>query len=265
VAVASVEVGRDDIPMLTLTTAADQARCCPGREVRSERAHSWVRTRPRDLPVAGRRTALTGTKRRWRCQNQACPCATFNRGAAVDPVAAPADGQVARRLGAAFADGGRTVVQAAQDFEVSWPVANAAFAAHAEAVLPAATPPTEHLGIDEIRRGKARFRLITGPDGGEAWEVVADRWHVGFADLTGGAGLPGTGRGPQRRRGVGVDRPAEPHLARRRPRRGDRHVHRVRATRGRVCGVSSRIGGRQCRMRSSWSVFETSPRLDVRP
>ncbi|WP_405412811.1 transposase family protein [Streptomyces decoyicus] len=32
--------------------------------MRSGRPHSWVRTRPRDLPVAGRRTGLTWTKRR---------------------------------------------------------------------------------------------------------------------------------------------------------------------------------------------------------
>ncbi len=94
-------------------------------------------------------------------------------------------------LGVAVADGGRTVVQAARDFQVSWPVANAAFIAHAEAALPAATPPVEHLGIDETRRGKARFHLVPDEAGGERWEVVADRWHVGFCDLTGGAGLLG--------------------------------------------------------------------------
>jgi hypothetical protein len=28
-------------------------------------------------------------------------------------------------------------------------------------------------------------------DGGEVWEVAADRWRIGFCDLTGGAGLLG--------------------------------------------------------------------------
>ena len=28
-------------------------------------------------------------------------------------------------------------------------------------------------------------------EGGDTWEVVADRWHVGFTDLGGGAGLLG--------------------------------------------------------------------------
>lgn len=80
------------------------------------------------------------------------------------------------------------VVQAACDFEVSWPVANTAFTAAAEAALPMDTPPVTHLGIDGTRRGKARFRLVEAPDGGEICEVVADRWHVGLVDLVGGAG-----------------------------------------------------------------------------
>jgi len=62
---------------------------------------------------------------------------------------------------------------------------------HHKAALPALTPPVERLGIDETRRGKAKFRLVTGADGGEVWEVTADRWHVGFVDLSGGAGLLG--------------------------------------------------------------------------
>ena len=43
---------------------------------------------------------------------------------------------------------------------MSWPIANAAFTAAAQAALPAATPPVKHLGIDETRRGKAKFRVV---------------------------------------------------------------------------------------------------------
>lgn len=83
------------------------------------------------------------------------------------------------------------MLQSARDHEVSWPIVQAAFTAHAAAALPEVTPPVQNLGIDETRRGKAKFRLVTGPDGGEVWDVVADRWHIGFCDLTGGAGLLG--------------------------------------------------------------------------
>jgi hypothetical protein len=59
--------------------------------------------------------------------------------------------------------------------------------------LPTDTPPVARLRIDEIRRGKARLPLLPG-EGGDTWEVVAGRWHVGLTDLGGGAGLLGHGR-----------------------------------------------------------------------
>ncbi|MFL6110985.1 MAG: ISL3 family transposase [Catenulispora sp.] len=191
VEVASVRPGDDDIPILALVTAADQARCCPDCGVRSGRAHSWVTTRPRDLPVAGRRTELWWTKRRWRCGNPDCERATFTESLPAIPSRSRLTGRLRAAAGTAVADGGRTVIQSARDHEVSWPVANRAFTTAAEEALPKYTPQVKHLGIDEIRRGKARFRLVPGPDGGEVWEVLADRWHVGFVDLTGGAGLLG--------------------------------------------------------------------------
>ncbi|MFF2901788.1 transposase family protein [Streptomyces sp. NPDC057966] len=48
----------------------ERARCCSDCGVRSRRPHPWVRTRPQNLPVAGRPTGLTRTKRRWRCVNE---------------------------------------------------------------------------------------------------------------------------------------------------------------------------------------------------
>ncbi|MEV5890682.1 transposase family protein [Nonomuraea fuscirosea] len=33
----------------------------------------WVTTRPRDLPVAGRRCELLWRKRRWICSTAVCP------------------------------------------------------------------------------------------------------------------------------------------------------------------------------------------------
>ena len=37
----------------------------------------------------------------------------------------------------------------------------------------------------------AKFRLASGADGSDVWEVTADRWHVGFVNLNGEAGLLG--------------------------------------------------------------------------
>jgi transposase len=190
VQVVRVALDQDENPMLALVTASEQARCCPDCGLRSQHAHSWVRTRPRDLPVAGRRTTLMWTKRRWRCRNPACRRATFTESVPQVPPRSRLTGRTRASIGAAVADRGRTVIQAARDHEVSWPIAQAAFAAHTRLALPAQTPRVARLGIDEIRRGKARFRLVPG-DSGDTWDVVADRWHVGFTDLGGGAGLLG--------------------------------------------------------------------------
>jgi transposase len=167
--VASVRLDGDDNPILALVTVDAQARCCPECGVRSQHPHSWVRTRPRDLPVAGRRTELTWTKRRWRCRNETCPRATFTESLPQIPSRTRLTCRLRESVGAAVADLGRTVIQAARDHEVSWPIAQAAFEAHAATALPQATPPVEHLGIDETRRGKAKFRLNVTEDD---WEVA---------------------------------------------------------------------------------------------
>lgn len=188
VEVTGVELDADDNLMLALVTVDEQANCCPGCGVRSENPHGWVRTRPRDLPMAGRRTALTWTKQRWKCQNPGCPRRTFTESLPQIPPRSRLTGRLRASAGVAVADLGRTVLQAARDHEVSWPVVQAAFVEHAAAVLPGVTPEAECLGIDETRRGKAKYRLNEAEDG---WEVVADRWHVGFVDLRGAAGLLG--------------------------------------------------------------------------
>ena len=85
-------------------------------------------------------------------------------------------------------DGGRTVAQSGRDHGLSWPVVQVAFEKAASAVLPTTAPPTPVLGIDEIRRGKARF--VADSDTGILRQVV-DRWFTGFVDLTGRHGLLG--------------------------------------------------------------------------
>jgi hypothetical protein len=111
-----------------------------------------------------------------------CPRRTFTEALPQIPPRSRLTGRLRVSAVTAVADGGRTVLQSARDHEISWPIAQAAFAAAAGAALPRQTPAVEHLGIDETRRGKAKFRL-PGPDGGEVWEVLADRWHVGMVDL----------------------------------------------------------------------------------
>jgi len=80
------------------------------------------------------------------------------------------------------------VAQAARDHGLSWPTVMDAFTAHAQAVLPEKLDPVDVLGVDETRRGRPKFRV--SPDTGE-WEMIVDRWHVGFVDISSGQGLLG--------------------------------------------------------------------------
>ena len=71
---------------------------------------------------------------------------------------------------------------------MSWPVAHAAFAEHADPVLAQAPALVAHLGIDEHRRGRPRWRA--DEQTGE-YLLLADRWHTCFFDLSGDQGLLG--------------------------------------------------------------------------
>lgn len=176
--------------VLALVTACEEARCCPSCGVRATGSPGLVTTRPRDLPLAGCPTALTWRKRRWECRNPCCARQSFTESVPQIPPRSRLTVRLRAACGAAVADGGRTVIQSARDHVASWPVVQAAFEHHAAQALPGETPPVEHLGIDETRRGKPRFRLVASEQG-DVWETVADRWHVGLCDLTGGHGLLG--------------------------------------------------------------------------
>jgi transposase len=183
-----VELDPGGNPIVALSTADEQARQCPDCGVRASRVKQWVTTRPRDLPVAGRASRLRWRKRRWHCDQASCPRRTFTEQVAQVPSRARLTARLRQAAGAAVADANRTIVQAARDYEVSWPVVAAAFTAYAEQVLPAEPDPVTVLGIDEVRRGRPKwvFDQIS-----QAWQASVDRWHVGMCDLSGGQGLLG--------------------------------------------------------------------------
>jgi transposase len=178
------EVG---VPVVYLVTTDEQARCCPGCGVRAVRSKGWSVTRPRDLPVGGRRPRLLWRKRRWHCDEVGCLRRSFTEAVPAIPPRKRLTGRLRAAAGAAVADGGRTVVQSARDHGMSWPIVAAAFTDHATAVLPEQPDPVTVLGIDEIRRGRPHWVL----DKEGQWQTTIDRWHVGFCDLSAGQGLLG--------------------------------------------------------------------------
>jgi transposase len=175
-------------PVVQVVTVDEAARVCPECGTRARRSKGRRVTRPRDLQVGGRRPQLVWTKRRWRCDQGACRRRSFTEAVAAVPPRKRLTVRLRAEAGAAVADRGRTVVQAARDYDLSWPVVAAAFIDHAERVLPAQPDPVRVLGIDEIRRGRPQWVWdeTTG-----VWRSTVDRWHVGFVDLSAGQGLLG--------------------------------------------------------------------------
>jgi hypothetical protein len=100
--------------------------------------------------------------------------------------------KITRRLlghcGDEAAERGITPAEAARHNGVSRPSAHAAFTEKADAVLADDPGPAGCPGMDEHRRGRARWRK--DEETGE-YVLVADRWHTCFYDLSGNQGMPG--------------------------------------------------------------------------
>ena len=78
--------------------------------------------------------------------------------------------------GAEVAERGCTVAEAGRWQHVSWPVAHAAFAERADPVLAQSPARAAHLGIDEHRRGRPRWRI--DEDTGEYQSARGPLAHV---------------------------------------------------------------------------------------
>jgi transposase len=188
VEVTAVRLDPDGVRVVRVVTADQAARVCPGCSVVATRSKGVVLTRPRDVEHGGGRVRVEWVKRRWACAGQGCPRASFTEAVAEIPARMRTTGRLRGAAGRAVADGGRTVIQSCRDHGLSWPVVQREFQAYAQRVLPAEPEPSEVIGVDEVRRGKRTWER--DPETGK-WRIAADRWHVGFVDVTGDQGLLG--------------------------------------------------------------------------
>jgi len=184
--VEHVEVQADQVVLVRVATSPQVVAVCPGCQAPSVSLKQWATTRPRDLDHGGRRIRLVWRKRRWRCHNPGCGRASFTESVPAVAARSRLTTRLREHAGGVVADGGRTVVQAARDLGLSWPTVHAAIAVHAAKVLPDEPRPVTVLGIDETRRGRRRFARDE-PTG--QLVLVADCWHTGFCDVSGGQGL----------------------------------------------------------------------------
>jgi len=171
-----------------VTTDHPDAAVCPDCGSCSARVHEYVLTRPRDLRRGLDEVSVAWCKRRWKCASQECCRVTFTESLPAVPPRCRLTSRLRDLLGAEVAERGCTVAEAGRWQHVSWPVTHAAFAERADPVLARAPALVAHLGIDEHRRGRSRWRADA--DTGE-YRLLADRWHTCFFDLSGDQGLLG--------------------------------------------------------------------------
>ena len=158
-AVTGVEPSAAGTLLVEVATAAETAAACPTCGVISTRVKQHVCTRPRDLPHGRTRLELVWRKRRWYCRESSCGRKSFTESTPAVPAGARITTRLREHAGDLVVDGlCATVAAAGRMTGVSWPTAMDAVRAAAERVLDEAPDPVEVLGVDEVRRGRPRWR-----------------------------------------------------------------------------------------------------------
>jgi transposase len=181
------ETEPDGTVSVWVRTAAENAGRCPGCQMVSAKKKDRVVTCPVDVQQAGRRTRVYWLKDRWECRQPGCARKTFTESIGQVPSRHRLTGRLRQELAVAVADHGRSVASVAREHGCSWQVAHKAFIAYAQRILPQQPPAVRVLGIDETRRGRLQWER----DADGTIRLIADRWHVGFVDVTGEQGMLG--------------------------------------------------------------------------
>jgi transposase len=186
--VIDAEAGPDGVVTVWAVTDRPGAAACPDCGTVSSRPHELAVTRPRDVRRGLDRLDVRWLKRRWKCPEEDCERKTFTESLPAVPPRCRITARLRDLAGHEVAERGITPAEAARGCGISWPTVHDAFAAAADRVLEAPHAPVAHLGIDEHRRGRPRWRL--DEETGE-YVQLADRWHTCFYDLSGRQGMLG--------------------------------------------------------------------------
>ncbi|WP_385625414.1 ISL3 family transposase (plasmid) [Streptomyces sp. P8-A8] len=188
VSVVRVEQLADGTRRVHLATADERARACPACGVFATRVKGSAVTRPRDLPYGESGLEFRWHKRRWWCREPGCPRQSFTEQIPQIPAGARITMRLRGAAGRRIRDAASTVIQAARDLHLSWPIVMDAFRTVAHEVTEAPLPEVKVLGIDETRRGRPRWEQDPTTD---EWRLTRDRWHTGVVDALGTGGLLG--------------------------------------------------------------------------
>lgn len=185
VVVESVQRTVEGSRIVHIATAPQWVGICPECGQRSSRSKGWVTTTPRDVQVGPDRPKLVWNKRKWLCINSSCERRVFTESTPGVPPRTRVTPRAKALLAEAVLDGDRSVSAVAGDYKCAWHTVHNHLVMVADAALAGEPEPVLVLGIDETRRGKARWE--TDPDtGARSW---VDRWDTGLVDILGDQGL----------------------------------------------------------------------------
>ena len=177
-----------DRRLVQVDTDDPSAALCPACGVLSTSIRQRRTTSPRDLPYGEERLVVRWHKIQYFCREKPCPRKAFTEQIGELPAGARLTGRLRRSV--AVAIGAGQAVSVAGEGLMSWPIAHAAFVAHAEALL-GEPDVVRVLGIDETRRGRVRWAYCELTN---RW-VKLERFETNFVDLEGPQGLLGQASG----------------------------------------------------------------------
>ncbi|SNW17353.1 ISMsm4, transposase [Mycolicibacterium thermoresistibile] len=185
VVVESVHVDLDRTRTIYVRTAEQWVGVCPGCMVRSARSKGWVSTRPRDIKIGPDIPRIVWRKRKWVCANMCCDRKSFTESVPSIPPRARVTVRAKREMASAVLDDDRSVKAVAAAYGCTWNTCHDAVIATADPVLAGEPEAVSVLGIDETRRGKAKWETCS-QTGTRSW---VDRFDTGLVDITGTGGL----------------------------------------------------------------------------
>ena len=185
VVVESVQRLADGTRLVGVLTAAEWVGICPDCGERSTHSKGWVATSPRDVQVGPDRPILRWRKRKWLCPSAVCKRTVFTEAVPGVPARARVTPRAKAMMATEVLDKDRSVAAVASDYRCGWHTVHDRVITVADAALEAEPAPVVVLGIDETRRGKAKWE--TDPATGRRRWV--DRWDTGLVDITGDQGL----------------------------------------------------------------------------
>ena len=185
VVVESVQRLADGTRLVGVLTAPEWVGICPDCGERSTRSKGWVATGPRDVQVGPDRPLLRWRKRKWLCPSTVCDRKVFTESVPGVPARARVTPRAKASMAAEVLDKDRSVAAVAGDYQCGWHTVHDHVITVADRALDTEPAPVVVLGIDETRRGKAKWET----DDATGQRIWVDRWDTGLVDIIGDQGL----------------------------------------------------------------------------